>query len=318
MNCRASVGRADRLAGADRAAHRCGARARAPAHRRRDRRAARCRAGCLVHAGAVRAPLNALGDELRFLMITSQARVHRVEQPPAQAVPTVSVPGGGVWLQVRRTSGAAKCVRCWHHRADVGSTAEHPELCSRCVANLIPARPAEFAGSPEWTRTDEHRAAMQARAAGWWLTALVIGAGPAEQGAGSSAALQAVRGAIVCCRCSITCARTIGARPSAFSRPPRAGSAGCSAALAIGRERRADRLWLARRASRDADGGRAGADPGRRAGQRDRPAAARLRRRLSFRCTGSEHYFPAFNVADSAITVGAALLLLDACCRAAR
>ncbi len=83
------------------------------------------------------ARVDALGDELRFLMITSQARVHRTEQPPASAVPAVSVPGGGVWLQVRRTA-APKCVRCWHHRADVGSTVEHPELCSRCVANLIP------------------------------------------------------------------------------------------------------------------------------------------------------------------------------------
>ncbi len=82
------------------------------------------------------ARVNALGDELRFLMITSQARVHRVEQPPAGAVPAVSVSGGGVWLQVRRTA-APKCVRCWHHRADVGSTVEHPELCSRCVANLV-------------------------------------------------------------------------------------------------------------------------------------------------------------------------------------
>jgi isoleucyl-tRNA synthetase len=79
--------------------------------------------------------LSALGDELRFLMITSQARVHRVEQPPDQAVASASVPGGGVWLQVRRTT-APKCVRCWHHRADVGSTPEHPELCSRCVANI--------------------------------------------------------------------------------------------------------------------------------------------------------------------------------------
>jgi len=89
--------------------------------------------------------LNALDDELRFLMITSQARVHRVDRPPAQAVPTVSVPGGGVWLEVRRTT-APKCVRCWHHRPDVGSTAEHPELCSRCVVNITgPGEARQFA-----------------------------------------------------------------------------------------------------------------------------------------------------------------------------
>jgi isoleucyl-tRNA synthetase len=45
------------------------------------------------------------------------------------------VPGGGAWLKVARTQ-APKCVRCWHHRADVGSVAEHPELCGRCVVNL--------------------------------------------------------------------------------------------------------------------------------------------------------------------------------------
>jgi isoleucyl-tRNA synthetase len=89
--------------------------------------------------------LNALGDELRFLMITSQARVHRVEQAPAQAVPTVSLPGGGAWLEVRRTT-APKCVRCWHHRVDVGTTAEHPELCSRCVGNITgPGEARQFA-----------------------------------------------------------------------------------------------------------------------------------------------------------------------------
>jgi isoleucyl-tRNA synthetase len=30
----------------------------------------------------------------------------------------------------------AKCVRCWHHRPDVGSNDEHPELCGRCVDNV--------------------------------------------------------------------------------------------------------------------------------------------------------------------------------------
>jgi isoleucyl-tRNA synthetase len=41
----------------------------------------------------------------------------------------------GVWLQVR-PSTHAKCVRCWHRVPDVGSHAEHPELCGRCVGNI--------------------------------------------------------------------------------------------------------------------------------------------------------------------------------------
>ena len=82
------------------------------------------------------ARLNTLGDELRFLMITSKARVHRVEAAPAGAVEAPSVPdGAGVWLQVQRTV-AAKCVRCWHHCDDVGHSSEHPELCGRCIGNL--------------------------------------------------------------------------------------------------------------------------------------------------------------------------------------
>ena len=30
----------------------------------------------------------------------------------------------------------AKCVRCWHHREDVGKNTQHPELCGRCVQNV--------------------------------------------------------------------------------------------------------------------------------------------------------------------------------------
>lgn len=65
----------------------------------------------------------ALGDELRFFFITSEARV--------EAVPGAT----GVSLRVTPTT-AKKCVRCWHRLDDVGTHAEHPELCGRCVSNV--------------------------------------------------------------------------------------------------------------------------------------------------------------------------------------
>jgi isoleucyl-tRNA synthetase len=79
--------------------------------------------------------LNALGDELRFLLITSAARVQRVATAPAGATLASTVTGGGVWLRVQ-PSEHKKCVRCWHHCSDVGSHSEHPEICGRCISNL--------------------------------------------------------------------------------------------------------------------------------------------------------------------------------------
>jgi isoleucyl-tRNA synthetase len=78
--------------------------------------------------------LAALGAELRFLMITSEARVHHAPAPP-EAVPAAGFEGGEVWIQVR-PSGLTKCVRCWQHRPDVGVSPEHPQICGRCVVNL--------------------------------------------------------------------------------------------------------------------------------------------------------------------------------------
>jgi isoleucyl-tRNA synthetase len=79
------------------------------------------------------AKLSALGDELRFLLITSAARVQRVAVAPAGATAAAGIEG--VWLVVKK-SEAAKCVRCWHHTADVGLSPEHPELCGRCATNV--------------------------------------------------------------------------------------------------------------------------------------------------------------------------------------
>ena len=76
-------------------------------------------------------PLIKLGDELRFVLITSAARLHDAVDVPADAVEVMD----HVWVQVR-PSTHTKCVRCWHHREDVGQHTDHPELCGRCVENV--------------------------------------------------------------------------------------------------------------------------------------------------------------------------------------
>ncbi len=77
----------------------------------------------------------ALGDELRFVLITSQARLRPAGERPASAVAAESVASAGAWLSVA-VDDAPKCARCWHRRADVGTDPKHPEICGRCVANV--------------------------------------------------------------------------------------------------------------------------------------------------------------------------------------
>ena len=76
-----------------------------------------------------------LGEELRFLFITSEARVHEAAAPPEGAVAADNAAKSGLWIRVQ-PSKDVKCIRCWHHRPDVGSNSSHPELCSRCVSNV--------------------------------------------------------------------------------------------------------------------------------------------------------------------------------------
>ncbi|QKE64498.1 isoleucine--tRNA ligase [Aquipseudomonas campi] len=73
-----------------------------------------------------------LGDELRFALITSAASVAPLSEAPADAVVTEVA---GLKLKIVKSTHA-KCGRCWHFRADVGSNAAHPELCERCVSNV--------------------------------------------------------------------------------------------------------------------------------------------------------------------------------------
>jgi isoleucyl-tRNA synthetase len=78
--------------------------------------------------------LQAIGDELRFVLITSYVRIHDAESAPAEAV-TASVPNFSFSIRVS-PSAHPKCIRCWHHREDVGAIAGHPQICSRCAENV--------------------------------------------------------------------------------------------------------------------------------------------------------------------------------------
>ncbi|MBE8716473.1 isoleucine--tRNA ligase [Cellvibrio polysaccharolyticus] len=80
---------------------------------------------------ALQEKLNALGDELRFVLITSTAHV----RPLAEAADAESTELEGLKVVVGK-SAEAKCARCWHHRADVGHNHAHPEICLRCVDNV--------------------------------------------------------------------------------------------------------------------------------------------------------------------------------------
>jgi isoleucyl-tRNA synthetase len=72
---------------------------------------------------AEHAVLASLGEDLKFVFITSEAELVAGEVLQAQV----------------RPSTATKCERCWHWRDDVGHDAAHPGLCGRCTSNLYGA-----------------------------------------------------------------------------------------------------------------------------------------------------------------------------------
>jgi isoleucyl-tRNA synthetase len=67
--------------------------------------------------------LSRLGEDLRLVLITSRATVHRVAAADEHRIDVSA-------------SLHVKCERCWHYREDVGAATEHPTLCGRCVSNL--------------------------------------------------------------------------------------------------------------------------------------------------------------------------------------
>ena len=90
-------------------------------------------AGVSIYAaGDIYNSLAKLEDELRFVLITSEASL--------EALDTQAPQGETTDIETLRVSVAPakgeKCIRCWHVRDDVGTNSEHPQLCTRCVSNI--------------------------------------------------------------------------------------------------------------------------------------------------------------------------------------
>ncbi len=74
----------------------------------------------LTLSAADQALLQSLGEDVRFVFITSAVQLEAGEAMAVHVSP----------------SPHTKCERCWHYRADVGQVAAHPQLCQRCDSNL--------------------------------------------------------------------------------------------------------------------------------------------------------------------------------------
>ncbi|WP_043531592.1 isoleucine--tRNA ligase [Litchfieldella xinjiangensis] len=81
--------------------------------------------------------LEKLGEELRFVLLTSEVTLLPIAEGPTAEKTDVA----GLRVSVV-ASPHAKCERCWHHRKDVGTHDDHPDLCGRCISNL-PDGPGE-------------------------------------------------------------------------------------------------------------------------------------------------------------------------------
>jgi isoleucyl-tRNA synthetase len=82
-----------------------------------------------------------VADELRFFFIVSDVKIHPAPSNviftgPDSADKTRVEFRGTIFGISERRSGNSKCIRCWHHRPDIGVDKENPEICGRCVSNL--------------------------------------------------------------------------------------------------------------------------------------------------------------------------------------
>lgn len=76
-----------------------------------------------------------LGEELRFVLITSGATLKPMSESNLEAEKSADEDNDLI-VDISAATGD-KCVRCWHIREDIGTDSSHPLLCERCVTNVV-------------------------------------------------------------------------------------------------------------------------------------------------------------------------------------
>lgn len=75
-----------------------------------------------------------LGKELSFFCITSEAGVLPLSEKPDNVSLSAELPKIAIAVTAL---DYPKCVRCWHRHADVNTVQTHPDICPRCVENIV-------------------------------------------------------------------------------------------------------------------------------------------------------------------------------------
>jgi len=77
--------------------------------------------------------INDVEEELNAIFIVSAVSLHHYEEKPEDVSECAEVPGLAVTVE---KAAGEKCERCWIYSETVGSYADHPTICGKCVANL--------------------------------------------------------------------------------------------------------------------------------------------------------------------------------------
>ena len=79
--------------------------------------------------------LSVLGEELKFIFITSNAFLKNIEEINQPNINPISINDHNLYINIENTKNK-KCDRCWHKCKTVGENKKYANICNRCITNV--------------------------------------------------------------------------------------------------------------------------------------------------------------------------------------